>query len=35
MRAKEKDLILKTKLSSWFLKSWTVYDLLAHLNHKN
>lgn len=34
MRAKEKDLMLKTKLNSWSLKSWTVYDLLAPLNNK-
>lgn len=34
MRAKEKDLMLKTKLNSWSLKSWTVYDLLAPLNSK-
>lgn len=34
MRAKEKDWMLKTKLNSWSLKSWTVYDLLAPLNSK-
>lgn len=26
--------MLKTKLHSWSLKSWTVYDLLAPLNSK-
>lgn len=34
MRANEKDLLLKTKLNSWSLKSWTVYDLLTPLNSK-
>lgn len=31
MKAKEKDWMLKTKLNSWSLKSWTVYDLLTPL----
>lgn len=34
MRAKEKDWMLKTKLNSWSLKSWTVFDLLAPLNSR-
>lgn len=34
MRVKEKDLMLKIKLNSWFLKFWIVYDLLVFLNSK-
>lgn len=34
MRAKEKGLVLRTKLNSWSLKSCTVYDLLVPLNTK-